>query len=179
MSAGFAVIGPLVIPILYGHTFQQSAVIVALIGVLQTARFLVVWPTTVALARGRSNIVLANTIFRLISWPAALVGVAVGQAFLGIVAGFIFGEIAANAGALMMFNRNEENPIFQDFGRFVSFVIGSTIIVSWAALAASPSPAHGFVLIACSVLFIAWLARSETAAIRAMLEIARRFIRGR
>ena len=102
MASGFAIVAPLMIPILYGHAFYQPAMIVALIGILQSTRFLVVWPTTVALSMGRSGVVLANNVLRLTAWPAAMAGFALGYGLYGIVVGFIFGELLAIGVALVM-----------------------------------------------------------------------------
>lgn len=176
MSAGFAVVAPTMVGILYGRAFVQSASVVAMIGILQSSRFLVLWPTTIAMAMGRTGIVLANNVLRLIAWPAALIGAAISHDLYGIVAGFIFGEFVAFAVALIMLNRSEGGRMFQGFGRFAAFVAGSAAIAGWTYAAARPSLVVISGLLACSMALTGWVVRSELATIKDALALVRRLI---
>ena len=72
MAAGFAVVAPPVIGLLYGARYTTSPLLVGLVGILQTTRFLINWPTTVAMSMGRSRTVLLNNLPRLLIFPGAL-----------------------------------------------------------------------------------------------------------
>jgi O-antigen/teichoic acid export membrane protein len=174
MAAGFAMVAPFAIPILYGHRFQQSVITVALIGILQCTRYLSVWPVTVAIAMGRSNVVLANNVVRLIAWPAAIAGVLLGQGLVGIVLGFIFGELAGAAWALAMLNRSENDNVFHGFGRLALFVAGSTLIIVWVLLLEPFSTGHFLILLAATGALLAWIAFREERTIRNALSLTRR-----
>jgi len=176
MSAGFALVAPPMVTILYGRAFSQSASIIALIGVLQSSRFLVLWPTTVALAMGRTGIVLANNVLRLVAWPAALVGVAISHDLYGIVAGFIFGEFFGFSAALFMLNRSENNPALQGFDRLAMFVLASAAILGWTQVAARPNLAAAGGLLVLSAILITWIARSEIDTIQDVVLTARRLV---
>jgi O-antigen/teichoic acid export membrane protein len=176
MSAGFALVAPFMVGLLYGRAFSMAAPIVALIGILQAARFLVLWPTTVALAMARTTIVLANNVLRLVAWPAALVGVAITHDLYGIVSGFIFGEFIAFAVALVMLNRSEDNPMLQGFDRFAKFVGSSIAVAGWAFALMRPGLPILSALSVFSLILITWIVSSEMATIRASILSARRYI---
>jgi O-antigen/teichoic acid export membrane protein len=174
MAAGFAIVAPIAIPILYGHRFEQSVITVALIGILQCTRYLSVWFATVGLAMGRSGIVLANNVVRLIAWPAAIFGVMMGAGLIGIVIGFIFGELIAAAWALVMLNRSESNNILQGFGRLALFVSGSAVIVAWVLLLTPFSIGHFLILLIITSALLAWIGLSEERTICNALSLTRR-----
>lgn len=174
MSAGFAIVAPFVVTVLYGSRFSLSPLVVALIGILQASRFLTVWPTTVALAMGRSTIVLANNLLRLVAWPAALAGFVVSPNLVGIVAGFIFGEIVAFAVALIMLNRSEQMPPWAGFGRFGVFIAVSLVTLVWTWCIAHPSALAIAGLAAVTFALGAWLVRSEFATLREAVLMVRR-----
>lgn len=131
MSVGFALVAPFAVSVLYSHAFTVPAAIVALIGILQSSRFLSVWPTTVALAQGQSTIVLANNVVRLIAWPLALIWTAFAPSLGAVVAGFIIGELVAFFVALVMLNRREGATLFHGMGRFVLFMGTSAVTFEW------------------------------------------------
>ncbi len=176
MAAGFAVVAPFAIPILYGNRFQQSVFTVALIGVLQCTRYLSVWPATVGLAMGRSGIVLANNVVRLIAWPAALLGVWLGYGLVGIVLGFIFGELIGAAWALVMVNRSEEKPMLYGFGRFALFIAGAADIIAWAFFAGRFSLAGFGALLVLTAILLAWAVYSQADTIAGAIATARKLI---
>jgi O-antigen/teichoic acid export membrane protein len=166
MSTGFAIVAPPMVPILYGRAYAQPASIIALVGILQACRFLTVWPTTVALAMGRSTIVLASNLVRVLAWPSALAGFALVGGLTGIVLGFIAGELAAFVTALVMLNRGENYRLFHGFDRLLMFIAGSLITIGWVLALDKPAQLPILGLIGVSVTLVAWIARSEAGPIK-------------
>ena len=62
MVVGYAALAPTIAPAIFGHRFAQPALLVGMVGALQIARFLLSWPTTAALAIGRSRTVLLGNL---------------------------------------------------------------------------------------------------------------------
>jgi O-antigen/teichoic acid export membrane protein len=176
MAAGFALVAPFVIPLLYGHRFAQSVLTVALIGILQCTRYIAVWPTTVGLGMGRSSIVMANNLVRLIAWPAAIAGVLLGLGLIGIVLGFIFGELVAAAWALVMLNRSENNNLLHGFDYLAMFVAGSIIIIGWVLLPVHFSGIRLAVLMLASGAVATWAVSSGAAAILEAYVLLKKFV---
>lgn len=176
MSAGFAVVAPPMVPILFGHAFAQTPLIIASVGILQATRFLGLWPTTIALATGRSVVILANNLLRLIAWPAALICVAVTKNVFAIVAGFLFGEFVAFVLALLLLNWNQKYRLLQGFDRTALFVLGSACIIGWTYAAQNPSVWAIGGLFVLSVGFLVWMVRSEAAVLGQVIQIARGLI---
>jgi O-antigen/teichoic acid export membrane protein len=174
MSVGFAMVAPFVVALLYGSRFSLSPLTVALIGILQASRFLTVWPTTVALAMGRSTIVLANNLLRLTAWPAALAGFVVSPNLVGVVAGFIFGELVAFAVALVMLNRSERTSLWGGVDRFALFLAASLTTVAWTFAVAHPTVLGVAALAAVSIALAGWIVRAEFVTLQETFLLARR-----
>jgi O-antigen/teichoic acid export membrane protein len=174
MSTGFAIVAPSVVGLLYGRAFSQSALIVALIGILQASRFLAVWPTTVALAMGRSSIILASNIVRLLAWPLAFLGFALVGGLTGVVIGFIGGELAAFSIALALLNRSESHHILYSFNRFLMFTAGSVGAIAWILVLDKPAK-FSIVALACiTAALVGWIVRSESVVIRDVMSTLKR-----
>jgi O-antigen/teichoic acid export membrane protein len=92
-TVGFAIVAPFALPLLFGKDFSQSAMIVALIGALNIARFIKLWPTTALLAEGASRKVLVTNICRLISFPLAAAGSLLHPSLQTILLAFIIGDL--------------------------------------------------------------------------------------
>jgi O-antigen/teichoic acid export membrane protein len=131
MSIGFALVAPFAVSLLYGRAFALPVSTVALIGFLQASRFLSVWPTTVALAQGRSIILLTNNVVRLVAWPAAWTWGYIDGSLAAIVAGFLLGELIAFAVAVLMLNRSQGVALFRGFGRFAGFIGTNIVVLGW------------------------------------------------
>ena len=178
MSAGFALVTPTAVLLLYGPKFAQSAFIVAMIGVLQTSRFIRVWPTTIALGLGKSGIVLSNNVARLVGFPVALGAVALGGGLKGLVGGFIFGEIIALATAVVMVNLAAGENMLRDLERIAAFLLGSGAVLAWVVAATHPSIAGLTAVTAGSLIWIWWVLGRESATIDAAIQWAAE-LRGR
>lgn len=106
MAAGFALLAPFVIPLIYGSRFALPALLVAAIGMLQAARFVRVWPMTVALATGHSRTVLANSVARLVAFPLAFLFAGTLGGLMGVVVAFTVAEFFAFAVSAILLRRN-------------------------------------------------------------------------
>jgi len=128
MAASFTLVGPIVTPLLYGRAFAQGIAIFAFLACLQSARFLRVWPTTMAVAVGRSTIVMFNNIARMVALPAAIVATFWFHSLEAIVAGFFLGEIAALVVALVLLSRAETVSLTQEMKRVGGFLLVSAML---------------------------------------------------
>jgi O-antigen/teichoic acid export membrane protein len=179
MSVGFAVVAPPMVTILYGAKFTQSALLIGMIGILQTTRFLINWPNTVALSMGRSRTVLIGNLVRLLAFPSAFLGVALIGGLRGVVAGFIAGELISIAVSLVLLNRNMGKPPIQGFDRFAAFFLASAAIVGWNLAIERRSVTAEIALLGASLLLAAWIVRRESMAIRHGVDVAGRLLRRR
>lgn len=102
-AIGFALVAPIALLHLYGPRFAQEPMLVGLIGVLQVTRMLRVWPATIALALGRTGIILSSNIVRMIALPLAWLGYTLGYGLIGLTAGLILGEVISIMSSLWPF----------------------------------------------------------------------------
>jgi len=100
MAAGFAVVGPWLITIIFGPAYHLHWTIVLIIGATQALRFSRVWSSTVALAHGLTGQVLAANTFRLTVIPFCLAGVW----FIGGTRGLALGALAGELVSLLFAN---------------------------------------------------------------------------
>lgn len=166
MAAGFAVIAPPMVVVLYGRGFALPALVVALIGVLQTSRFMILWPTTVALGMGKSANILASNIVRLIALPIGAVGGYLIGGLEGVVLGFTVGELLSVAVATVMLNLSNGDPLLHKTDRLVLFVLGCGAILAWVIEIERGQFIEGVLLACASAALIAWIVRREIVTIR-------------
>jgi O-antigen/teichoic acid export membrane protein len=135
MAAGFALVGPIATPILYGHRFAQGPLIFALLGAVQSARFLRVWPTTLAIAMGKTMILTANNLARQIAFPVALVATLYYPSLASIVVGFLVGEVIAIMVALALLARDPAIRPGPEARRVRDFVLVALALIAagWSA----------------------------------------------
>lgn len=107
MLVGFVVVAPLTLKILFGPKFAQPGITIGWVAVLQTIRFMRLWPTTMGLAHGRSSVVMITNIVRLVGFPAALIGYKWFGGVGGVIMGFVLGELIAMVTGLAMLNHHE------------------------------------------------------------------------
>jgi O-antigen/teichoic acid export membrane protein len=132
MAAGFTLVGPIATPLLYGKRFAQGATIFAMLGCVQSARFLRQWPTTVAVAVGRSTIVMANNLARMLAFPAALLATFYFRSLEAIISGFLLGEIVAILVALWLLARASTVRLGPELRRICDFMLVSAGLISAA-----------------------------------------------
>lgn len=172
---GFALVAPIVVPLLYGRAFQQPVFIIALIGILQASRFIRLWPTTEALAIGRTGIVLSNNIIRLIAFPLALLGLVWIGGLVGLTIGFTIGEVAAMVVAIILSNRALDVRWSADLSRVFAFVLccGSVAFSAWAASFSIPAAIIGVVV---TLLVLIGIALLERRMLRQAMVLCRRHL---
>lgn len=176
MSAGFALVGPIAITILYGPKYAQAASLVAFVGIFQSARFMRQWPTTVAIGMGKSGIVLTNNIVRLAGLAAALVGVWLLHNLIGVMGGFIIGELAALAVCMALVNRAGGHGLAHGFDRFALYLFASMAILAWP-LALEHHSALGIAgAVVGSALAAGWCMWRERATLTQTVAIGRRIV---
>lgn len=177
MAAGFALVAPWMIVVLYGSKFAQPAMIVALIGALQSTRFMRQWPTTVALAIGRSGNVLINNVIRMLGLPAALIGAWAIGGLKGVILGFAAGEIIALASSIWMLNQAAGRRPLQDFDRLACFILALLCIFGGVATADAPGLWKVSVVTVSSLALTGWIVWREAATIREAVAIGLRALR--
>lgn len=175
-AAGFAVVGPLAVRVLYGVKFSEAPLLIAMIGVLTTGRLMRVWPTTLAIGLGQSHIVMANNLARMLGIPAAFAFVGLLGGVAGVVTGFIVGELAALITAVVMLNRGRGLAWTHDFDRVAAFVIACAVIIGLTG-AVQYHWLAGAVLLIPAALTTVWVAKREQQSIDGGLRIARRLLR--
>jgi O-antigen/teichoic acid export membrane protein len=179
MCAGFAAIGPMAVSVLYGAKFVQPPVDVCLIGILQTARFVRLWPNTAALAIGRSGIVLANNVARLVGLAIGLAAGVSGLGIPGVVAGLVAGEFLALFTAILLLNRATTSSLARDLDRFAILALECAAL----ALAAFAYQHHQVLLGAAAGIVgvgtIGWAMARERATITDLLTMIARIVRDR
>lgn len=104
MAFAFAWVIPPVIPTIFGPEFRVSQVVVTLVGLVVSWRMMKTAPTTIAIAAGHTQIVLANNVARLSGIAAAILGLHFVGGLVGVAAGLILGEVIANTTATFLIN---------------------------------------------------------------------------
>lgn len=174
MQLGFVLVAPLAVPILYGPRFSVGLMVIALIALLQSARFIRLWPVTAAMGGGQSRAVMVNNAVRLIAFPAAIAGLTLAGGIEAIMAGFILGEWAAFLAGLVMANRAVGQRALHGIGRFAQFIVGSGLLLllvgSWEHQRQGAAAASGIALL----LWTMGLVWSERRALADLLKLADR-----
>jgi O-antigen/teichoic acid export membrane protein len=161
MATGFAVVAPLLVPILFGGRFAQTPLLIGLIGILQATRFLMTWPTAIALAMGRTRSILAATTTRLCVVPGAFLGLHFVGGLKGVVIGFICGELASIIVSLFLLNRILRTRTLLGFDRLGLFVLVGAAIVAWNVFLPKASLSGVIMLLVGTLLLGAVVLRRE------------------
>ncbi len=179
LLVGFTVVGPIATPLLYGHRFAQPLPLFAALGFLQATRLLRFWPTTLALGTGDSVTVLVGNVFRIAALPLTLGAYYLAPSIYTIVGGFILGEIAALASALLLLARRQSTEAGADLRRSLLFIaIGALGLTGVAAAQLG----NWLVVAPCLVAIVAMLAvmlRTEWAICLEALAMVERQLRRR
>lgn len=129
LQFGFVLVAPFAVPLLFGPRFEVGLLTITTIAMLQSARFLRMWPVTAAMGAGQSHIVMVNNAVRMIAFPAAIGGLMLVDDIEGIIGGFILGEWAAFLTGLVMVNHALGQAPLRSAGRFVQFLVGSALLL--------------------------------------------------
>ena len=177
MMIGFAIVAPTVAPLVFGPRFAQTAMVVGLIGILQIARFILSWPTTAALAIGRSSTVLFANLAHIVAIPTAFIGLWLLGGLTGLVTGFFTGEVFAIIVALILLNRDMKRPWYFGFGRIVEFLVACAAIIGWNLALMSRAWPWELAAGLGSLMALVWFLRREAAAIRDLWSLVERLLR--
>ncbi|WGU42238.1 oligosaccharide flippase family protein [Phenylobacterium sp. NIBR 498073] len=173
VAAGFALVAPFAVELLYGPAFHLPVTVVALIGMLQSVRFIRLWPNNVALGVGASRIVMSNNIARMVALPAAIVGFNIMGGLPGVLVGFIFGEFTALIVALMLLNRHVGFSSWDGWDRVALFA--AALAVTYGGAAAADAGHYAYVALFAMLLagFAAWAALRERETITEVVGLLR------
>ena len=108
---------------------------------MQAARLLRFWPTTLALGTGRSTVVMANNVARMIALPAAFLANQYWHSLLAIIAGFVVGEILAQAVALVLLSRSSKDGLLAGVRRTLMFILSGAATLGCATAIQYQAPA--------------------------------------
>lgn len=165
MQFGFVLIAPVAVPLLFGAQFAVGWMTIALIAILQSARFIRMWPVTAAMGVGRSHVVMINNGVRLLAFPGAVAGLMLIGGMTGILAGFILAELLAFIVGLVMANRALGFGRLAGGVRLLQFMTGSALLLLfvfcqqsgwWAVMAATG---------ALLLFWAFWIVRAEWRAL--------------
>lgn len=123
MLVGFTLVGGMAILILYGEEYLLPLTTLSLIAILQSLRYLRVWPIVAALAMGRSRTVLIGNIWRMAGVPLAFLAGSAGWGLHGIIVAFTVGEAVAFAVVSLSLNPRLGFRRFHDGDRLGLFVV--------------------------------------------------------
>lgn len=171
IAVGFAIVAPIAIVLLFGPSFAQPAIVVAMIGIFQAFRFMRQWPTTVAMGIARSEIVLANNIVRMSGLACALFAVRMYGGMVSVTAGFIVGELLALITAIVLVNRASGRRALHDWDRVALLLIISLLVIGWTTTIEHHGPARIAALACGTVAALIWLVRREAATLQHALAL--------
>ena len=175
MASGFAVVAPPMVTLLYGAKFTEAALVVGLIGILQSTRFLINWPTTVALSMGKSRTVLISNASRLLVFPGAWLGFRLMGGVIGVICGFVVAEAISIAVALILVNRDTGAPLRRGFDRFGLFLAAAGAIVAWNLTLAGPTVGGVAACVALTAVLAAAVGMRERATLAESKTVLARF----
>jgi O-antigen/teichoic acid export membrane protein len=173
MLAGFALLAPTAVTVLYGHRYAQAPLLVGLIGVLQTTRVLINWPTTVSLATGRSGAVMMANFFRMLAFPAAFLGLWTIGGLIGVVTGFAVGEATAIAAGIVLMNRNLGRSLTRGFDRLARYVLAALLMLGWELALPEPQLWPISALAAATIGLAGWTLKSDWAGVVGLAQACR------
>ena len=165
----FGVLAPLIVPILFGSRFRLDFEIVALIGVLNAARFMKVWPINVLLADGRSHGVLITNVVRLVAIPLTIAAIRWEHSLLAILMAFTIGELISMAVGIYLASKALPGST-RIFGvRMLLFLAVSAVLLVGSVSAQFHSVASGAVAALMMAVLLAVLWTRERPAIQTLI----------
>ena len=166
MMLGFALVAPVAVPLLFGGRYREPAMTVALIGILQVLRFLIVAPTTIAMSIGENRTVMIGNLMRLLVFPGAFLGYRLVGGLAGVVGGFAVAEAIALFATSLLVNRDTGRPLVSGMGRLTVFMLACAAIsgleYAYQARSLLTATACGLGLAAA----IGWTLRQEATTLK-------------
>jgi O-antigen/teichoic acid export membrane protein len=132
LLAGYALVAPFALPLLYGLDFQQPALLIAAIGVLQLSRFIRLWPVTAALAVGQTRVALISNLARLSAYPLALLALDLIGGLFGILLAFAAAEWLSMIVTSLLVSHQLGDRRRTGSGRFMIFLAFSGLTLACA-----------------------------------------------
>lgn len=175
IAVGFAVVAPPLVPILFGPAYANDALLVALVGLLLAFRLVDVYPTTLALALGKSRIVTLRNFVRLSGLVGAIIGLRLERSLPAAVVGLVAGEILANFAATIAVNKSLRWPLAREFsGYFMLIATGALLTARGVAAHASMANVEVLALLAAlgCALMVLWYRRNTVREGIAMAKAA-------
>jgi O-antigen/teichoic acid export membrane protein len=161
--AGFCLVAPFATPLLYGAAFRESLSLYGAIAALQTARFLRVWPSIIATSIGRSDIILANNIVRMVGIAVAIFTGYQTRSPQLIVLAFFLGELLALTAALVQLHAVGALNFKREAVRVSAFLLFASSAISWTWAIGSDSPVAVWIAALTSVGALAGLTTERRA----------------
>lgn len=174
---GFVLVAPIATPLLYGPSFVEPLHLFGLIGALQTARFLRVWPNTLANSIGRSSIMLYNSIVRTLSLPLAFAVSVYFKSLEAILAVFVLGEVAAILSAVWLLHRAGAVGLRREMTRVGMFLLWIGLVCAWSWKFDALRPLEMGVLSGASLVAIALILTERVVMVEAMGLVGKRLAR--
>lgn len=163
MLMGYVAVAPIAIPVLFGRIYEQPLRLIALVALLQMIRFTRIWPTTLALATGRTHQVLINSLIRLVAFPTGYVGYFLVGGLEGLLFGIGAGELLALLLGIVGVNRAGGRPSGSDL-RLLGLTLATGICI-WLGGIAIDRTAYALAVasICLAVGFLVYLFARERA----------------
>ncbi len=134
------------------------------------------WPTTTALALGRTGLVFIANCLRLLSYPAALAGLIFFAGLPGILSGFTLGEVVAFCVPVLVLSWGAQREMRRSLARVAMFLGTAILILAWSgALGAALLRSWPGIVVAtgASIGLAAAVIRSEAQTLRSLLEFVK------
>ena len=158
MAVGFAWFVPLLLPLIFGTEFRASRLLVTLVALIVSWRMMKTAPTTIAIAAGKTEIVLVNNLSRLSGVIAAILGLEFIGGLEGVALGLIVGEIIANTTATLLLNWKLKWHPLHGSERYALFGTAGFLLIAFAYLRDQAEPRAALfgaslcVLVVCAAL---------------------------
>ena len=176
MIGGFTLVGPFVAPLLFGEQYRQPAQIFALLAALEGARFLRLWPMTIAMSEGRTTIAMFDNAARLLALPIAAIGLLLTRDLEMILIGFVIGDYLALLTTLTLLARVTHVSLARESGRIAMLAIVSALAVGWSYALPQQSWLFVAALAAASLPALAQVIRMERTVLLEVLNLGRSWL---
>jgi O-antigen/teichoic acid export membrane protein len=173
MAAGYVVVAPVAVPLLFGHRFAQPATLIGLIALMQATRFLLGWPSTTALALGRSHTVLLANLSHIAIVPGAAIGLWLIGGLSGAVSGLLGAEFGALIVALLLMNNATGRPWTSGWSMPALLLLIGAAIEIYGLAFDRHHPALALAMLAALCGLLAWIASRNREALLSLAAVLR------
>jgi len=170
--AGFTLVGPFVSPLLFGPGFGHRPMVFALLAALEGARFLRLWPVTIALAEGRTTIAMLDNASRLVALPLAGLALIATHSLEAILVALTAGEYVALVTTLWLLARVTQVSLVRESERLIMLVVVTALACGFAYAVPAGQMLEIGALVAASVAAALWIVRSERVVLAEAIDLA-------